>query len=105
MSETEDHHYVPQFWLKRWCGTDGRLTVFRRIAGCVVANRHAPKHTAYEPNLYTIESLPDDRQWVETNLMSRGVDKRSRPAASGRLPIRHAASLKRDLVAWRRTAC
>lgn len=75
MSDPEKHHHVPQFYLAGWAGDDGRVTVYSRQNGRVVASRRAPKHTAFEPRLYTIESLPpQDQQWVEREVMSRAVD-------------------------------
>jgi hypothetical protein len=43
-----------------------KLGVYTRKGGRLVFNRHTPKHTAYEMNLYTIQALPEaERQVVE----------------------------------------
>jgi hypothetical protein len=79
MSNPKRHHHVGQFLLEGWCGNDGKLTVYTRKHNRVVMDRHTPKHTAYEMNLYTIEAFPEaDRQWVETEVLNKLVDQ---PAA------------------------
>jgi hypothetical protein len=76
MSNPRRHHYVGQFLLEGWCGVDGKLCVCARKGGRLVCNRHTPKHTAYEMNLYTIEAFPEaDRQVVEMEVMNRMVDE------------------------------
>jgi Protein of unknown function (DUF4238) len=76
MGDPKRHHYVGQFLLEGWRGTDGKLGVYSRKAGRLVYDRHTPKHTAYEMNLYTIQAFPAaDRQWVEKEVMSKLVDE------------------------------
>ena len=74
MSDPIDHHHVAQFYLAGWAGEDGRLVVFTRKGGRLVEDRHTPKHTGYEPHLYSIAAKPDDPQWVEREVMSKRVD-------------------------------
>jgi hypothetical protein len=72
---SQNHHYVPQFLLANWCSADGRLTIARRVRGKLVFDRHAPEYTGFEPDLYTIASLGDDKKhWVETEVMAKLVD-------------------------------
>jgi hypothetical protein len=53
------HHYIPQFYLKRWAGTDGRLCEYSRPFDSVKARRVHPKGTAFVPGLYTVPDIAD----------------------------------------------
>jgi Protein of unknown function (DUF4238) len=76
MSDAKRHHYVGQFLLEGWCGADGKLCVYTRKGGRLACDRHTPKHTAYEMNLYTIEAFPEaERQVVEKEVMNKMVDE------------------------------
>jgi hypothetical protein len=76
MSNPKRHHYVGQFLLEGWSGVDGKLCVYAHKGGRVVCDRHTPKHTAYEMNLYTIEAFAEtDRQVVEKVVMNKMVDE------------------------------
>ncbi len=62
-----DHHYVPQFYLRRWADPDGRIPNYRLIRGRAVFG-HIPstKGTGYETDLYAREHVsPDQRHLVE----------------------------------------
>lgn len=48
------HHYVPQFLLRRWCDTQGRVQSFRVVNGHVAAKALAPEYTGYEDDLYAV---------------------------------------------------
>ena len=77
MSEPIDHHYLPQFFLSRWCGSDGKVCRFTRpTGGKAKANRVFPKGTAFEPRLYENKGLPAGRrQSMETDFFAT-VDQR-----------------------------
>lgn len=48
-----DHHYVPQFYTRRWTDSSGKVLCYRRIAnGQVTPKPLAPKGTGYHRNLY-----------------------------------------------------
>lgn len=54
------HHYIPEFYLKRWCGRDGKLVQFSRPHGDEVKpHRVAPRSTGFERNLYRLDGLPE----------------------------------------------
>ncbi len=75
MSEPIHHHYIPVFYLRHWCGTDGKLVRFWRPHQEVVASRISPEHTAYEPYLYTLDGYPPDQQQaIEKHFMGPAVD-------------------------------
>jgi hypothetical protein len=73
MSEPTDHHYLPQFFLKRWARSDGRVCSWKRLSRNKVAMTPvAPKHTAYEPRLYSIENVPENEaQTIERKFFAK----------------------------------
>ena len=79
MSDPIDHHYLPIFYLKAWCASDGKVVRFYRPHDVVVATPVSPDNTAFEPRLYSLEGYPAEQvQTVERDYMSRTVDS---PAA------------------------
>ena len=69
-SEPKRHHYIPIFYLKPWCGADGKLCEPRRWPDGVKAMRKAPKATAFERDLYKVPGMPEERaQDVEKRVM------------------------------------
>jgi hypothetical protein len=73
MSIPDDHHFLPQFLLAPWCGSDGKLTAFCKPYGDkVVARRYAPSAVAKKPGLYTYTGLPDGKaQAIETAFLQK----------------------------------
>lgn len=52
-----DHHYVPQFYTRRWTNAAGRVLCHRRVPNGRIAGRGvAPRGTGYEPDLYAAPS-------------------------------------------------
>lgn len=102
MSDPKHHHHVPQFLLGGWCRADGRVAVYSRKASRLVIDWRTPKHTGYEPHLYSISSLLEDREWVEREVMSKHVDGPAAPILARLL----AGDLKNfnsdDRTAWAR---
>jgi hypothetical protein len=76
MSIPRKHHYLPQFFLNRWC-IEGRLTEFRRPHGILVSKRRYPAATCYATDLYTDESQNDPvaRQALESGFMQEVDDR------------------------------
>lgn len=67
-----DHHHVPQFYLEKWAGPDGRLWRYRREPpGHVGEKRVVPKGTAFEPDLYAVTRPPLDPHIIETQFLQR----------------------------------
>ena len=66
------HHYIPQFYLRPWCGADHKLQEFRKsYQGRIQTGRYGPKSTGYEVDLYALDGvLPEARQKVEQTFMS-----------------------------------
>lgn len=67
MSNPVKHHYVPQFYLSRWCNDEGKVPFFmRQKDGAILESKVIPKATAFENNLYSYEKVPlENRQAVE----------------------------------------
>jgi hypothetical protein len=53
-----DHHFIPAFYLKQWCGTDKKLCEFSRPQGKLYAKRVGPDATGYQTDLYAFPELP-----------------------------------------------
>jgi hypothetical protein len=57
---SQNHHYVPIFYLKRWLGTDGKLCVYVRPRDRVKAYMKYPDATGYAEDLYAISGAGDE---------------------------------------------
>ena len=75
VTDDQDHHYVPQFLLRGWCNTDGKLTVYSRRHGHVVTSELKPRSTAFETNLYAYREVPlEKRNAIENEFMTPKID-------------------------------
>jgi hypothetical protein len=54
---SQKHHYIPEFYLKRWAGLNGQLCEFAHRYRGVAPRMTHPGGTGYEMNLYSIPSL------------------------------------------------
>lgn len=55
------HHYIPEFYLKRWTDTDGKLTVFTKKPRIGPSSRRtAPAGTGYQRHLYAVQGFPPE---------------------------------------------
>jgi hypothetical protein len=50
------HHYVPQFFLKRWADADGKVHVFQVRHGTILGRARRPEYTGFEYDLYGLVS-------------------------------------------------
>ena len=46
------HHYIPGFYSKQWCGSDGRLTRFTHENGKLIDRRKHPAAVGWQNDLY-----------------------------------------------------
>lgn len=69
------HHYLPQFYLSRWTGDDGKLVEFsipNSSSGIVVPKRRVPRGTGFGRGIYNFSNLPPEkRSLIETRLMHK----------------------------------
>lgn len=75
------HHYIPQFLLRAWAGTNGKIEVFRVDLQDLRSSRLAPRSTAYENDLYALtmsEVAGMKQQAVETVFLQRLDDLAAR---------------------------
>jgi len=66
-----NHHYIPQFYLRPWLGTDNKLQEFRRgYGGRIQVGRYGTKVTGCAEDLYTLPGVTEEtKQNVEKFFM------------------------------------
>jgi hypothetical protein len=70
MNDPISHHYIPQFYLRQWAGSDGRLFRYYRPHDRVVVSNPTPEYTGFEDYLYTVKN-PNDPQILEKKFFSK----------------------------------
>ncbi|WP_457301306.1 DUF4238 domain-containing protein [Phyllobacterium sp. P5_D12] len=81
MSKEGDHHYVPQFHLRKWEGVDGKLMQWGRIGhnGKLICKSVATAGTGYVPGLYSLHGVnPKHVQQIETEVFGR-IESKAKP--------------------------
>ncbi len=72
------HHYIPEFYLKRWCCSDGYLTQFSKPFGDLVKpHRRFPSETGFVKKLYMLEGVPRDRSALLEENFFKPIDDRA----------------------------
>jgi hypothetical protein len=69
VNEQINHHYLPEFYLRRWTRNDGRLSRYYRPFNATVVSHLKPKYTGFEEFLYTLHGAVD-AQMLETTFFS-----------------------------------
>jgi uncharacterized protein DUF4238 len=60
------HHYIPAFYLKRWVGSDGKVTEFTKPYRDIVVKPIMPERTGYQERRYELMGYePELAQQVE----------------------------------------
>ena len=78
MNEPINHHYLPVFYLKQWCGDDSKVVRYYRPRREVVFKPITPENTGYEPHLYRFEGFPPGlRALIETDYMGPKIDEQA----------------------------
>lgn len=73
--EPKKHHYLPQFLLKQWVGSDGRLCQFSKPRGDIVKPlRVFPAQTGFQNRLYSLRSWPEDVAHTVEKFLFKPVD-------------------------------
>jgi Protein of unknown function (DUF4238) len=75
LSETRQisirHRYIPVFYTRRWCTSDGRLCEYSRPRDSIRDQRVAPKSTGFQDRLYEMKGVPKlIAQRIEDDFMS-----------------------------------
>ncbi len=70
-----DHHYVPQFYLKRWASPTGQVVEYSRPHRELVVRLKTPKATGFQKHLYTVVGLSTDKQSVLEDVILRQIDQ------------------------------
>jgi len=79
VSKEGKHHYIPVFYLKQWCGSDGRLCEFSKPYDRVKPRRVHAGGTGYVHGLNTIAGLPPAvAQYLETHFFKIADDSSAR---------------------------
>lgn len=76
MSVPKKHHYLPQFFMRRWADAEGSVTEYRRPREKLVRKRKYPGQTGYIIDLYANENKTDpvERQALELTFMQQVDD-------------------------------
>lgn len=73
MNAPKRHHYLPEFYQKRWT-VGGKIKVYRRFSQGLSINSKSPKAVGFEFNLYATEDLEGlDRYLIEREVL-RNID-------------------------------
>lgn len=59
-NKPRDHHYIPVFYLKQWCGPDKKLIEFTVKHGNFIPKPVGPKGTGFQTDLYAFPELPPE---------------------------------------------
>ncbi len=59
-NKPRDHHFIPVFYLKQWCGPDKKLIEYTVKHGNFIAKPVGPKGTGFQTDLYAFPELPPD---------------------------------------------
>lgn len=96
-----DHHYVPQFYLKRWARPDGQLSVMRLVHGgkVALADKH-PAGTGYLSDLYRTEGVTEDRQQHLERAFMSPLDNAANRALERILALDESEWNGEDQKAW-----
>ena len=73
-NESFRHHYIPQFYQRRWTGPDKKLAVFQHQHHGLIGRRMSTKATGREDRLYSLSALPPGRQDALEKLYMQQVD-------------------------------
>jgi hypothetical protein len=96
------HHYLPQFYLKRWCEPERKLWRYRREpSGRVSETRVAPRGTAFEPDLYAIRETAANpaSDTIETEVLAP-IDDAAARALEALLGQQPFSLDPKDQAAW-----
>jgi hypothetical protein len=59
-NKPRDHHYIPVFYLKQWCGADKKIIEYTVKHTSFIAKPVGPRGTGFETDLYAFPELPPE---------------------------------------------
>ncbi len=63
-------HYVPEFLLRKWMGSDDKVGSFRKDIPGLRYSRHSPKYTGFERGIYSFQGVAEaDIDLVEEKVL------------------------------------
>lgn len=74
--DTDNHHFVPQFYLSQWCGEDDKLQEYGRVPPTmeIRSRRRGPRSTGFVPNLYTLPGVTEETKQNVEKVFYQKVD-------------------------------
>lgn len=73
----QDHHHLPQFYLKAWGDRSGRVPYLRWLDGRLLTSDTTPRHTGYVTNLYAQENVPLEHKHVYETKFFKTLDTKA----------------------------
>jgi hypothetical protein len=91
------HHFVPQFWIRRFAGADGKLWAYDHNAGRI--SERSPKQLMQIFNLYTVQPSGADDTTLETIDLNR-IDSEGSSVFDRILNGDHTQSAKEEFASF-----
>lgn len=77
MADPRKHHYVPEFFIRRWAADEDDVWCYRRPHEAIDRKRKPPSAIGFEVDLYALQGGdPADRQSIESRFMQQ-LDSRA----------------------------
>ena len=99
MSDPNRHHYIPQFYLRRWANDRGLVSSYSWQGGKIYVGDYSPRSIGAEAGLYALDGVPPDmRNAIERDVMGPMIDGPAADAMAVLLgevsgPLSHEARL------------
>jgi hypothetical protein len=77
MNDSNNHHYLPKFYLRKWVADDQKITKYYRLYdNRLIAGPAFPKKEGSVPGLYALSSVkPEYKNHIETKFFKQIDDK------------------------------
>ncbi|NKX75612.1 DUF4238 domain-containing protein [Tritonibacter mobilis] len=102
LSKERDHHYVPQFHLRKWANREGEIVQWGRIRhnDKLVCKPVSAAATAYVPGLYALSHVSDEEaQQIETRILGK-VETEAKPVLEKLISSGPEGLTDRDRYWW-----
>lgn len=78
--QSNDHHYVPTFYLRRWAGQDGRICEFSRPYREAKPLRKMPEAAGFKRDLYMVPGMEPGMQSILEDVVFKRIDQHANDA-------------------------